>query len=203
MMGPMTESDEDTPYVSIQADVRIDWRLLDQQESEQAAATFSQRSATVGLCSQIEYNKEELAPAIRKINKDHPEIASWLSFLQQTVETLATQLSEQRNMQCDTEIRRVSISASGIEFSVSQPCTTGDDIEMVLTLQPSVATIMVIGRITAASERSAEQGDDESHQLKIRFTHIRESDQELLIRHIHRAQIEELRSARAMRDSSS
>ena len=196
----MDRSTQKENYVSIQADVLMDWRQLSAHDIETVVDTFPERSAAIGICSEIEYNKEQLAPAVRKIKKDHPEIASWLGVLQKTVESLATQISIQRNTQSGLSTRRVSISASGIEFNTTRHCEIGDKIEIVLTLQPSYTNIMIVGDVVTVTALEAPTDSDTStHCVKIDFSLIRDSDQEVLIRHIHRAQLAELRNARENR----
>ncbi len=187
-------------YVSIQADVQMDWRRLPEEDIEGVIETFSERSAAIGICSEIEYNKELLAPAARRIKKDHPDIASWLAVLQKTVESLALQVSLQRNSQSNLSARRVSISAAGIEFDSSRHCEIGDKIEIVLMLQPSLTNIMIVGDVENIQPLDGDSDSrPDSCRMKVNFSLIRDSDQEVLIRHIHRAQIDELRNARANR----
>ena len=196
----MNNSNPKENYVSIQADVKMDWRRLPEDDVESVIASFKERSAAIGICSEIEYNKEHLAPAVRKIRKEHPEIAAWLGVLQTTVESLATQISIQRNAQSGLATRRISISASGLEFNSSRHCEIGDKLEIVLTLQPSFTNIMIVGDVTdVESIVPATDTDPCEKRMKIDFSHIRDSDQEVLIRHIHRAQLEELRNARENR----
>ena len=53
---------------------------------------------------------------------------------------------------------------------------------------------MIVGNVTNVSKN--ESTDTDHRRIKVDFNLIRDSDQEVLIRHIHRAQLEELRNAR-------
>lgn len=192
---------DNSSYVTIQSEVNVSWKLLDRCDSDSLSESFKRRSGSIGLCSQLEYNRGKLAPSMRRIDNDYPEISAWLESLQQTMETMAAQLSELQKDYVGSESTRLSISAIGIELNTAQPCNEGDRVELILELLPSRLRIMVIGLITkihsdipVPEDQSTATSDD--RRISLDFEHIRESDQEMLVRHIHKVQLEELRSAR-------
>lgn len=184
-------TDQDT-YISIQSEVKVSLKILEPSDPEKLAASFRRRSGSIGLCSELEFNRDRLAPIVRKIDKEHPDISVWLGCMQETMETMAEQLSELQYGNHKGELLRVSVSAVGIELPCSENCKEHDQIELVMELLPSSMRIMVIGKITEILQPDPA----ETKRIRVEFEHIRESDQEILIRHIHRVQLAELRNAR-------
>ncbi len=183
-------------YVRIQAEVGLVWRRLDAIELRDMDTTFKVRSRTVGLVSEISHSTEALTPAMRKISGDHPEVASCLKFLQGAVEALAEQIAQTEDNKTRTIPQQVVISAIGLEFRCGEVLSAGEPLEVIIELLPSRSRIMVIGEVVRNTEDSA---DVSVGDVALEFTHIRDADQELLIRHIHRAQLDELQRARSDR----
>ncbi len=189
-------------YVRIQAEVGLRLRLLENAEQSSLASVFETRSRQVGLVSEVNHRSEELVPSMRKIKDEHPEIAAWLKFLQSTVESLATQVTQAEGIENPTLAQLVTISAAGMEFGSGEFFEPGALLEVVLELLPSGSRIMVIGEVVSADKSSASVNSGSAYSIALSFKHIRDADQELLIRHIHRAQIEELRRERSERKAA-
>ncbi|MEM7257731.1 MAG: hypothetical protein AAF404_10120, partial [Pseudomonadota bacterium] len=140
--------------------------------------------------------------ALRKIRNQHPEIAAWIDFQQHALSALALQVNSQRAMLATTQPQNVSISAAGMEFNSDVDCVAGNHLEIILSLGTGLPTILTIGVVDKMAEvdQVLAQGS-ENKKLQVQFTHIREADQEVLIRHIHRTQLNQIRSARASRST--
>lgn len=191
----------DGGYVSIQTEVLVEALVLDKAGLDAALAGFAQKAGSIGLSSEIEYHSDEFAPSLRKIRQQHPDIASWIDFQQQALSALALQLNSQRVMLASVAPQMVAISASTIEFSCAEGCEVGDHLEITLSLGAGMPTIYTIGVVDKMSESSADN-DTAENRLTVQFSHIREPDQEILIRHIHKTQLTQIRSARASRQES-
>jgi hypothetical protein len=103
----------------------------------------------------------------------------------------------------DLQPQLVSISATTMEFQSETSYDAGDTLEITLSLGEMLPTILLMGQVTEGSD--ADTGASTaagSSTINIRFCNIRESDQEVLIRHIHRSQIQELQNARANRKTT-
>ena len=183
-------------FVRIESRIGLGWERIETDiPAEQLQMTFEQRSRSIGMMSELNHRSEELTPAMRVIAEKHPEIAQYLKFLQSTIEHLAEQMSNNSAQQGDKDnLQDVVISAAGIEFNCSEQCEAGDRLEIVFSLHPSRARMLVVGEVLRVDEISV---DNQPHwRLVLAYRHIRDADQELLIRHIHRAQLDELRRAR-------
>jgi hypothetical protein len=67
-----------------------------------------------------------------------------------------------------------------------------------MLLFPSFTGLMIYGSVVDCRDASAADGvGDFRHLVRVEFTHIREQDRELLIRHLLRRQRSQLRSERA------
>jgi len=192
-------------YVRLETSIGLNWSLLNSDDREQIASDFESRSRRTGLLSELSHRSELLAPRLRKINNENPDIASYLGFLETMIENLAMQLDTSIESQAFDYHESVSISAVGMEFSSSQRCEPGALIEIVVELHPSPFRIMVIGEVVRCEslpEADGNKGDSSESSkwhVAVDYVHIRDADQELLIRHLHRLQMEELQRSRDSR----
>ncbi len=189
-------------YVRIESRIGLSWeRIAADLSAEQLQMTFEQRSRSIGMMSELNHRSEELTPAMRMITEKHPEIAQYLKFLHSTIEHLAEQVSNNSSRQGDSDhLQDVVISAAGIEFNCAERCEVGDRLEIVFSLHPSTARMLVVGEVLRVDEISVD--NQPQCRLALAYRHIRDADQELLIRHIHRAQLDELRRARMDRKAA-
>ncbi len=182
-------------YVSIQTDIHISSTKLEECSPEALSQLFQMRSGTIGLYSQIEYQRHELAPAMRRLDKSNADLAEWLAFMQRSIEAIAATVSDVLADTATSHKKRVSLSAMGMEMNSEEDYQPGNNVQLVLELPPSKTRMMVIACVSESRPDSPT-----GSLVNFEFKHIRESDQEVLIRHIHQAQIEELRQIREQRD---
>lgn len=190
---------ENGSFVSVQISALLACRVLSSEEIETLSVDFTQRSASIGLVSEIEYRVEEFAPALRNIRSSHPEIAKWIDFQNQTIALLAAQFEHHRASLSGTLPQTITISATGMECLSHVDCNAGDQLEIILSLGQSMPTILIVGQVDKVMESESTEG---SQNIKVDFNRIRESDQEMLMRHIHRVQLDQIRSARASRQQA-
>lgn len=184
-----------TSYVSIESDINISCQPLSDCSPLALKELFHKRSSTIGLYSQIEYQREELTPALRRLEQENPDIAQWITFIQSSIESVAAVVND-ISTDTDTCHRvRVSLSAVGMEVDLTGEFTANDYVQLVLEL-PDKARMMVIARVACAQPTNGA-----ATRVKFDFEYIRISDQEMLIRHIHQTQIEELQQLRRIQTS--
>ncbi len=139
---------------------------------------------------------QQLAASLHRIDQRDPDIADYLRGLDEKIEILAqTYLSKNGDLS-DLPKQTVNLSAGGIAFTVDEAISLSAPLEVKLLLFPSYTGILVYGRVV-----SCEASSEESYQVRIDFEFIRDSDRDVLIRHILRRQGELLRRKREEREA--
>ncbi len=144
---------------------------------------------------------QQTATVLQKIRMESPEIATYLEALDRKIELLGkTLLSTESNL-AEQHAYPVNLSASGMAFESHDSAEPGTILELKLLLYPSLAGILAYGEvISCESLTGAESGF--SYCIRVNFTYIRESDRDLLIRHVIQRQTNQLRKAREEREVS-
>ncbi len=132
---------------------------------------------------------------LRRIENRDPELASYLRAIDQKIEVIGRAFIAQEPELVAQAAVPANLSAGGMCVGVDEPLAPGDAVEIRMLLFPSFTGLMIYGSVVEC--QPAEEPDAFSHRVRIEFSHIRERDRELLIRHLLRRQGDQLREDRA------
>jgi hypothetical protein len=141
---------------------------------------------------------QQMAGVFHRIKAESPDIAHYLQSLDQKVDLLGRAL--QSGVACNPaeQSRPVNLSVSGMAFKSSEPLEVDAVLELRLLLFPSLTGFLTFGTVVGCDELEPEESDY-SHIVRISFTHMRESDRDVLARHIVQRQTAQLQKLRAQR----
>ena len=139
----------------------------------------------------------QMGMGLRRIENRDPDLAAYLRAIDQKIEVIGRAFIAQEPEAVAQQAVPANLSAGGICVGVDETYEPGDAVELRMLLFPSFTGLMIYG--TVVSEEPAH--DEESaggrpYLVRIEFTHIREPDRELLIKHLLRRQSGQLRRER-------
>lgn len=163
---------------------------IEPSDPEDMEAEFQQRRAEFGILTHLKYGAEKHLPTMRTIERKHPEIAQYFKFLQRQIEYISIRNSESDNSDLILGDKQwVDLSANGIRFSASGNFAEGEYIQAMMVLSPDDLRIMALAKVSRV-----DVSDDGFQQVSVHFTHLHLEDEEALIKHLHKRQIDELRN---------
>jgi len=189
-------STERREYFRIDDEIALDYRLIKQAEVEglveRIHARFPDRF-TVG--STFAATSRQMAQAMHKAQAQSPDLARCLQAIDQKLNMLA-QLFVTEEIGIDQQqTREVNLSAGGLAFRSQHEIATGCLLEMRMVLFPSLVGILTVSRVVQC-ERLNDANTQFPWQISVAYEHLRESDRELLVRHVMTKQTRQLRSER-------
>ena len=141
---------------------------------------------------------QRMSVSLRRIEQHNADVAHYLRALDQKIETVARTLLVQGSDLAAKSAEPVNLSAGGLALPVKEGLAPGTPVEIRLLLLPSLAGILAYGAVVECTGRPEESDFPAgSRVMRIDFTHIRDEDRDLLIRHMLRRQGEHLRRQRA------
>lgn len=185
-------SDERRRFFRINDTVGLKAERIDPKQVEEKVEHFRQNRHEYSMLNDFNYQLEQHQADLRKITERMPELGRYLKMLQQQVDQLTERLipDDQRFVDQD---KSVNLSAQGIAFYSSEAADPGDVIELHLKLHPSQHRIMVLARVIQCEPDRQQKGQ---YRIALDFEHIREADQELLVKHVHGRQLQALGASR-------
>lgn len=201
-MTASTTNDDRRRFFRISDNIGLRYRTVSTDELAAAIArSRSGRPDRLALASSFASTSNELRHGLERMRREHPEVAAYLEALNDKLDVLIQLLAVHQSEMPDSPTHRVSLSASGISFSTSETIGAGAVLELTVLLFPEFACVRAFG--TVMHSQPAAEGADGSLELRVDFTHIREADRELIIRHVVQRQSSILREARIALDEGS
>lgn len=136
----------------------------------------------------------QMTAGLRRIENRDPDLAAYLRAIDQKIEVIGRAfIAAEPEMVAEVAVP-VNLSAGGMCAGVEEHFEAGTDIEIRMLLFPSFTGLMIYGNVVECSPADVEHPSGRyQHVARIEFTHIREQDRELLIRHLLRRQSDQLR----------
>lgn len=178
---------DDTVRMSIRRVPREDLQSrLDRLEHD-LAGNFTVLSSLSAITAQM-------AAGLRRIENRDPDLAAYLRAIDQKIEVIGRAFITSEPDLVSQVAKPVNLSAGGMCAGVDEHYDAGTELEIRLLLFPSFTGLMIYGTVVDCSTQEHDPSTEGfSHLLRIEFTHIREQDRELLIRHLLRRQSDLLR----------
>ncbi len=153
------------------------------------------------IVSSLAAISHEMAGVLRKVESDAPDVARYLKALDRKIDLLGRAFLAQTSDLSEQPAKAVNMSASGLAFYTPEPVAVGGVLELKLLLFPSYTGMLIYAEVVAC-ERVETAGANGFCRIRVNFTHLRESDRDVLIRHVLQRQSEMLRRQREEREPS-
>ena len=136
----------------------------------------------------------QMTAGLRRIENRDPDLAAYLRAIDQKIEVIGRAFIAAEPELVAQAAVPVNLSAGGMCAGVDELYEPGTDIEVRMLLFPSFAGLMIYGTVVDCSPAQVDHPSDRYRYIaRIEFSHIREQDRELLIRHLLRRQSDQLR----------
>ena len=193
-------SDERREYFRIDDEVALDYRLIDSDEVDRLLEKIrSQLVDRFTAASSFTATTRQMMNLIHKVQAQSPELARCLQAIDQKLNMIAQLFVSEEIKENKQDTREVNLSAGGVAFRAQHEIPVGSLLELRMVLFPSLVGILTISRVIHC-ERLNDSNSQFPWQLAVEYEHLKETDRELLVRHIMARETEQLRSQRTEND---
>jgi hypothetical protein len=169
--------------------VSLELKLLARIEPEDEATNFERRRIDFGVVTHLAYGAEKNLPQMRVIERKHPEIATYLKFLEKQIESLSKRVAKDTELVDERVWQTANLSATGIQFETSEVMEAGSCLEVAMIIKSTGTRILSHGELVRVEQKA-----DRLYCFSVEFKLLHAEDQEALIKHIHQRQMAQLRS---------
>jgi len=139
----------------------------------------------------------QMTVGLRRIENRDPDLAAYLRAIDHKIEIIGRAFLAQEPELSAEKAVAVNLSAGGMCVGVDECFEPGANLEVRMLLFPSFTGLMIYGTVVDCRPAAADESSGHyDHLVRIEFSHIREQDRELLIRHLLRRQSNQLREDR-------
>lgn len=187
--------DDRREYFRVEDAVRLSIRKVESSDLEDLLERLEHNiTGSFTLMSSLAAISAEMAVSMRRIENSEPDVAAYLKALDRKIEVLGRAFIAQDSELTEQQAHPVNLSAGGMALLVDQDYPKGSVVEIKMLLFPSFTGVLTYGTVVASGSLSApEQEAGYTHSMRVEFTHMREADRDILIRHVLRCQSMELR----------
>lgn len=144
----------------------------------------------------------EMVVNLRRIENSDPDVAAYLKALDRKIEILGQALTATDNELMEQPAHPVNLSAGGMSVLVNERYEPGQILEIRMLLFPSFTGVFMFGDVIDCEPVTEPDRDSGyGYRMRISFTHMREQDRDLIIRHVLRCQSNQLRRRSPSADS--
>ena len=192
---PTTQAAERRSFFRIDDTVRLSLRRVPAEELAGRLDRLDHGLAGIfTVMSSLSAITAQMTVGLRRIEKRDPELATYLRAVDQKIEVIGRALIAQEPELSAEDAVPVNLSAGGMCVGVDEPFEPGTLLETRMMLFPSFTGLLIYGSVIESSPAPEDEARGRyRHLARIEFTHIREQDRELLIRHLLRRQSAQLR----------
>jgi hypothetical protein len=189
-------SEERREFFRIADEVVLDYREIGEAEVEGLVSRIQAHAPDrFTAASSFAATSRQIAHLLHKMQSQSPELARCLLTIDHKLNTLA-QLFVSEEMQIrEQPSLEVNLSGGGIAFAAHQELRAGTLLEMRIVLLPDMIGILTVGKVVHCG-RNAGGSVGFPWQIAVAYEHLRESDRELLVRHIMNKETRRLREER-------
>lgn len=188
-----TGKSERRRYFRVTDLVGLRCRFLSEGETDIAVQAHS--TSLKSLLSQIEH---QIATDLAVIKNSNPEIHNVLDLFNQKINLafghgMAT--GGEDDLEQSTSACQVNLSACGIAFPTDHKASLNQHVHLELTLYPSNTRLQLLAAVIAC-DVSDESVDGKSNIVRADFVNVSEMDQEMLVQHVIKRQVQILKEQR-------
>lgn len=192
--------DEKRRFFRIEDLMHLSYREIDETELDRKVELLEK-----GMVEQFMINSSlaaitaDMAATLRKVEVTDPDVAAYLKSLDRKIDLVGKAFMSDDVNVGENEAAQVNLSASGIAFQTDKPLREGANIELKMLLMPTFTGILTYGKVIANVKETVD--GKTVYQVRVDFSHVREEDRDMLIRHVIRKQGDMLRERRIARES--
>lgn len=181
-------------FFRINDHVIVNFRVITHPEAQELGnMILSSPSPTAHPAQQLSSVKTTFQQLVDQIGHRDREIARALRLMDDKINMLANNLQAIQHPIDDSTAEKVNLSAGGLALMSEHDIAAKEPVELRLQLLPSGMPIHALSKVVSCHHLGSEDGM-KPYFLRLVFTHMSETDRNLLVKHTLSRQAESLRS---------
>lgn len=144
------------------------------------------------LTAALDCLTQEASSLLRKIERKYSNIADYLKIFDKKLDLVARAMLIRDERLAEQPTNSVNISASGMAFDWENPIEKGTTVELKMVLIPSLIAVVTYGNVVYCKQIKSGSEQPQYH-IAVDFLADREQDREVLIRHVVKRQMQQIR----------
>jgi hypothetical protein len=188
-------------YFRIDDEINLFYKKVDEKVLSETSYISESILSNCSLATALKMASQETALLMYRIEKNHPDIADYLKMLETKIDLLSQAITINTVEFQESSTRNANISAAGIAFDSEESLEVGQYLEIKMLLVNCMAVIVVYG-IVVYSKPNEDRDKHFPFTVGVDYINMKEQDRELLIRHVVKRQLQQIRGQRESTNNS-
>lgn len=152
--------------------------------------------ANYSLAAALDVLNQEAAALTPRLERRDPEILEYLKIIDGKINLLSQAIVGQDKTFSEHDKKQVELSACGLAFSNDEIIPVGALLELRMLLTSCLVVIVAYGRVVQCRDMRKDN-PEHPYAICVEYINLNDSDRELLIKHVVKRQMQQLRDNRA------
>ncbi|MDT4328581.1 PilZ domain-containing protein [Methylomonas sp. MED-D] len=186
------EITEKRRYFRVNDTINLLHKVIDKNHVKVLSHVSDDVLSNCSLASALEVLNQEARLLAPRLERRDPDLFEYLKLLDTKINLIAQVLTSQSEQFSEHDTREVSLSATGLAFSNETPVSEGEVLELRMLLTSCMAVIVAYARVVHCKDISADN-PERPYAVCVEYINMKEDDRELLIKHVVKKQLQQLR----------
>ncbi len=188
----VTAAEERRRFFRIDDAINLYYKVVDEQAVIAASRVSDDLLSNCSLVTALDLLDQESRLIMHRVERNDPEIADYLKKIDTKISLLSQAVMRQGVDFSKSNVCQTNISASGLAIEIDHQIEVGEYLEIKLLLTSCIAVILVYGQVVYCKENN--QADASMpYQIGINYINLNDHDREVLIKHIVKRQMQQIR----------
>lgn len=180
-------------YFRIKDEILLFYKQLDSDDIP-ADGSFKEKTVdSFSLTAALSHLSEDTRVQLKLLDKNYPDVAGYLKILDRKINMIAQAVLLNDSTMEGQSSREVDLSASGLAFASEKAIKPESVLELKMILPPSLMVIITYGKVVHCRYNAESENEQFPYSIGVDFLSLDENDRELLIRHIVKRQMVQLK----------
>lgn len=186
------EIEERRRYFRVNDTINLHHKIIDEQVLHKSSHVSNDVLSNCSLSTAMEVLTQDSRTLFARLERRDPEIAEYLKVMDTKINLIAQALSVQSQQFYEHDTREVVLSATGLAFSNEAAIHIGQLLELRMLLTSCMAVIVAYARVVQCKD-IGEDNPAQPFAICVEYVNLQEDDRELLIKHVVKKQLQQLR----------
>lgn len=195
-MNNANTTDNRRRFFRIDDEVNLQYKIVDAQIALNNNKENNEPLSNCSIGTALDMLNQEAKLIMLRVKKIQPEVAEYLKILDTKIDLVSQESIRQNNNLAEENIRNANISATGLAFENNVEIEKGELLEIKLLLTSFSTVIVVYGQVIYCKSVDTED-NAMPYLIGIDYVNINEQDREILIKHVVKKQMQQIRDIKA------
>lgn len=186
------EIEEKRRYFRVNDTINLLHKVIDEKALNSLSHVSNDVLSNCSLTTALDVLAQEARMLMPRLERRDPELFEYLKIMDTKINLIAQAVTSQNDRFSEHDTREVSLSATGLAFSNEIPIEKGELLELRMLLTSCMAVIVAYGRVVQCKDIS-QDNPQRPFAICVEYINLKEDDRELLIRHVVKKQLQQLR----------